>query len=210
LRRAPHRLPPYRRWGRSVGPSAWPGARLPHPSDRGPLGPEQPGGAADAGSVGRRSGHRPGVAGRFRAPGRAGGGDHRRAGRRIVRADRRQLQRQSGVAAGGPERAGRPRGQGTQDRGPDRHARAGAGDGTLSCARGGHGRGRRCRPGVLRRAVDEIPVGRPSTDSPGRLRPKRGGFGPAGRSGHRAGRRGDGEGFQRVEGISRGVSPGGA
>ena len=66
------------------------------------------------------------------------------------------------------------------------------------------------RPGVLRRAADEIPVGRPSADSPRRLRRDSGRARAAGRPGRRARRRGDGEGVERLEGRRWCPGPGGA
>src|SRR6185437_8286119 len=73
----------------------------------------------------------------------------------------------------------------------------------------GDGGGGRGRPGVLRRAAHEIPVGRPSADSPRGLRRNGGRSRAAGRPGRAPGRRGDGQGVQRIEGVDGGGGPGG-
>ena len=97
LRRPPGRhRPPGRRAAHPRRP-AWPQGRLRGPPDRRPLGPEQPGRAADAGSAGCRPRHRPCGAVGVRAAGGAGRWRraHRRARRRLHPDRRLRLQRQS-------------------------------------------------------------------------------------------------------------------
>ena len=106
--------------------------------------------------------------------------------------DRRELQRQSGLHGRGHRQPRRPQARGAADRRADRHAGAGRRGAGLSRGAGGPAGdcGRRSR--LLRRAAHEIPLGRPSFDSSGRLRLLCGRAGAADRPGRRARRRGDG------------------